>query len=82
MKLLIKKSFKYRIYPTRSQVSNLENQFSMCRHLYNWNLKERIEAYEKDGTTISYNQQQNQLPQLKIERPWYKGVYSQVLQDV
>jgi putative transposase len=82
MKLLIKKSFKYRIYPTGAQVANLENQFSMCRHLYNWNLKERIEAYEKDGTTISYNQQQNQLPQLKIERPWYKGVYSQVLQEV
>ncbi|MGD9687524.1 MAG: RNA-guided endonuclease InsQ/TnpB family protein [Desulfobacter sp.] len=82
MNLLIRKSFKYRIYPTRAQVSNLENQFSMCRHLYNWNLKERIEAYEKDGTIISYNQQQNQLPQLKIERPWYKGVYSQVLQDV
>ena len=82
MELLIKKSFKYRIYPTKAQVSNLENQFSMCRHLYNWNLKERIEAYEKDGTIISYNQQQNQLPQLKIERPWYKGVYSQVLQDV
>ena len=82
MDLLIKKSFKYRIYPTRSQISTLENQFSMCRHLYNWNLTERIEAYLRDKTTLSYNQQQNNLPALKKERPWFKSVHSQVLQDV
>jgi len=82
MELLIRKSFKYRIYPTRTQISTLENQFSMCRHLYNWNLAERIEAYQEDGTTISYNQQQNKLPVLKEERPWFKSVHSQLLQDV
>ena len=60
----------------------MENQFSMCRHLYNWSLTERKDGYEHDGSSISYNQQQNQLPLLKKERPWYKGVYSQVLQDV
>lgn len=81
MELLTRKSFKYRIYPTKSQISTLENQFSMCRHLYNWNLAERIEAYKEDGATISYNQQQNKLPALKKERPWYKGVHSQVLQN-
>jgi len=82
VELLTKKSFKYRIYPTKSQVSTLENQFSMCRHLYNWNLAERIDAYEEDETTISYNQQQNKLPALKEERPWFKSIHSQVLQDV
>ncbi|MCA1788116.1 MAG: transposase, partial [Desulfobacteraceae bacterium] len=75
-------AYKYRIYPTRSQVSRLENQFSMCRHLYNWNLEERIKAYEGHGETISYSQQQNALPGLKKERPWFKSVHSQVLQDV
>jgi hypothetical protein len=82
MELLTRKSFKYRIYSTKSQVFTLENQFSMCRHLYNWNLVERIETYQKDETTISYNQQQNKLPALKEERPWFKSVHSQVLQDV
>ena len=75
-------AYKYRIYPTKSQVSRLENQFSMCRHLYNWNLEERINAYKEHGETISYNQQQNALPRLKKERPWFKSVHSQVLQDV
>ena len=77
-----RKSFKYRIYPTKAQITNLENQFSMCRHLYNWSLAERKEAYEKLSETVSYNIQQNKLPDLKKARPWYKGVYSQVLQDV
>ena len=54
----------------------------MCRHLYNWNLEERITVYEKDKRTISYRQQQNALPELKERKPWYKSIYSQVLQDV
>ncbi len=80
MKIIM--AYKYRIYPIRSQVSRLENQFSMCRHLYNWNLEERINAYKDHGKNVSYNQQQNQLPGLKKERPWFKSVHSQVLQDV
>ena len=54
----------------------------MCRHLYNWSLNDRIEAYEADERTLSYQQQQNGLPALKKEKPWYKGVHSQVLQNV
>ena len=82
MKQLVRKSYKYRIYPTKSQITNMENQFSMCRYLYNWNLTERIEAYEKEQHSISYNEQQNKLPELKKEKPWFKSVHSQVLQDV
>lgn len=82
MEIVLRKTFKYRIYPTISQVSKLENQFSMCRHLYNWNLHERKEAYKEDKKTISYIDQQNKLPELKKERPWFKSVHSQVLQDV
>lgn len=78
----MRKSYKYRIYPTQSQLTNLENQFSMCRHLYNWSLKERIEAYENDKKSISYYEQANQLPTLKDVKPWFKGVNAQALQDV
>jgi putative transposase len=82
MSIIVRKAFKYRIYPTKAQVTNMENQFSMCRHLYNQALGERKSTYEQTGETITYNMQQNKLPQLKIDRPWYKGVHSQVLQDV
>lgn len=82
MQIQTTKTYKYRCYPTKSQISYIENQFSMCRHLYNWSLAERIAAYEKDGVSISYNVQQNALPALKKDRPWFKGVHSQVLQNV
>ena len=42
----MKSTFKYRIYPGKSQISKLENTFSMCRHLYNWSLSERITSYQ------------------------------------
>ena len=40
------KTYKFRIYPTKSQIGKLENTFSMCRHLYNWSLAERNMAYQ------------------------------------
>jgi putative transposase len=76
------KAFKYRIYPKESQITNLENQCSMCRHLYNWSLQERIKSYEEEGKSVTYYDQANKLPALKVEKPWYKGVSAQALQDV
>jgi putative transposase len=75
------KAYKYRIYPTESQETNIENMFSMCRYLYNWSLKERIDAWEQEERNITYTEQQNKLPAMKKERPWFTSVYSQVLQD-
>ena len=53
----------------------------MCRHLYNWSLAERIDAYKK-GEKINYYDQQNALPEMKKERTWFKSVNSMVLQNV
>jgi putative transposase len=75
-------TYKYRIYPLASQITKIKNIFSMCRHLYNWNLSERVGSYEKEKRTVTYLQQQNALPALKKERPWFKDIYSQVLQAV
>ena len=75
-------SYKYQIRPTKSQITKLENTFSMCRHLYNWYLKEKIEFYENEKISISKYDQFKKLPQLKIERPHFKFVHSQVLQNV
>ncbi len=135
----MKSTYKYRIYPTKSQESKLENTFSMCRHLYNRSLTERITSHqvwkyakdiekvinpdkrkfifsspmgqffyskEKELTglnllttlegvfgihftciwcnvpvKVDYYSQADNLPNLKKDRPWYKGVHSQVLQN-
>lgn len=72
----MKRTYKYRVYPLQSQITKIENDFSMCRHLYNWNLTEKIEAYKSENRTASYYDQQNALPKLKVEKPWFKSVYS------
>jgi putative transposase len=53
-----------------------------CRWLYNQTLEYRRNAWEQEQRTANYNETQNRLPQLKIERPSLKRVHSQVLQNV
>jgi len=77
-----RKTFKYRLYPTPTQADRLTWALDRCRELYNAGLQERREAYRMCGVAVGYLQQQNQLPAIKEERPEYKQIGSQVLQDV
>lgn len=76
------KAFKYRLYPNRAQEAALDTTLWLCRDLYNAGLKERREAYRKRGVTIGYYEQKRSLTEVKDGCPEYKGVHSQVLQDV
>ncbi len=73
---------KYRIYPTHAQVTRLEQTLTVCRELFNAGLSERRDAYRLWGKSISYRDQQNQLPEIKEIRPDVAEIHSQVLQDV
>jgi transposase len=77
----MKKAFKYRLYPTKQQEQALVKTLALCRELYNASLEERKEAYRMSKVAITYNQQANQLPDIKELRPEYNDIYSQVLQD-
>ena len=79
---MIIRTYKYRIYPNKEQAEKIDYTLDLCRWLYNSALEQRITAYKKHGKSISYYEQQNELPQLKKELPEFKEVYSQVLQDV
>ncbi len=79
---VIRKSFKFRIYPSRSQVLILENTLDLCRELYNAALQERRDAYDLNRVSISCFDQQKQLSEIKKIRDDLKSVHSQVLQDV
>src|SRR5215470_5585748 len=76
------KAFRYRIYPSHAQQSLLELWLSLCCELYNAALEERRQAFKISGKSISYQDQQDQLPEIKAARPELKRVHSQVLQDV
>jgi putative transposase len=78
----MRKSFKYRLYPTRKQAERLQHTLDLCRELYNAALEERRVAWRDHGIRVNYFSQSAQLPELKEARPDLVEVYSQVLQDV
>lgn len=70
------KSYKYRLYPTKSQVNQFTYILNTCRNLYNFSLDHRIQEYKTNKKSISYNQQAGLL---KFNPD--KSVYSQIKQD-
>src|SRR2546422_7090937 len=79
----MRKTYKYRIYPQKATEQKLYFVLNRCRELYNAALSERKDAYKYAGTSISYYDQQNDLPEIKHEiRPEYQDIAAHVLQDV
>ncbi len=62
------RAYKYRIYPTKSQIEMFAKHFGCVRFVYNYFLKKRTDSYEKDKTSISYYEMQAELPILKKKR--------------
>lgn len=77
----MRKTFKYRLYPTAEQIRTLDTWLMLCRRLYNACLEQRIAAWEKHKS-VNYYGQANELPALKQALPEYKTVNAQALQDV
>lgn len=76
------KTYKYRIYPTSEQAAIIINVLTLCRYLYNCALEHRIQAYKRTGKTVNKYEQMAELPDIKSEFPEFKGIHSQVLQEV
>jgi putative transposase len=80
---MLRKAFKYRLYPTWKQEQKLFWTLTRCRELYNAALSERKDAYKYEGRSVSYYEQKRDLPEIKAEiREEYQDIHSQVLQDV
>jgi putative transposase len=77
----MKTAYKFRIYPNRQHVAQLELTLDTCRHLYNQALADRKNAYEVEGISRTYEDQAAMLVAEKKDGN-FKGVFSQVLQDV
>ena len=78
----MRKTFKYRLYPTNEQRRLLERQLEECRWLYHHLLAERRDAWEQRRESVRLDDQHATLPARKAERPTLAGVQSPVLQDV
>ena len=75
--MIIRKAFKYRLYPNRAQEEHLAVQFGQARYIYNWGLAQSQARYP------GYCHLAKCLPKLKAEEEtnWLKMGHSQVLQQ-
>jgi putative transposase len=65
----VRKAFKYRLYPNRSQTEALDEMLETHRRLYNSSLEERREVYEAEKRTVSYGEQSGKLKEARKSNP-------------
>ncbi|MFQ3614181.1 MAG: transposase [Cyanobacteriota bacterium] len=91
-------AYQYRLQPTYEQRCQMSRWLEMLRHQYNYLLADRFDWWEMNRCPINacplvasiaepreqpnYYSQKRSLVPLKGERPWYKEIHSQVLQDM
>ena len=64
-----RRKITYKLYPTAAQIVLLETLLRLHKDLWNGALQERIEAWRKAGTSISYTDQCASLTQIRAELP-------------
>jgi putative transposase len=79
---VVHKTFKYKLSPTPQHVRTMAFVLRRCRELYNAALQERRDAWRKCHKSVTAARQSAELPAIKVVRPEYHDVHSQVLQDV
>ena len=78
----MRKTFRYRIFPTHKQTTLLEQTLDGCRWLYNHLLEERKTSWESEKKSLSCFDQCNTFKLLKEEQPFLKDIHSQILQNI
>lgn len=78
--MIVKRAYKYRLYPNRKQKEMLEQHFGCSRYVYNYYLRKRIDCYMLHKKSLTYQDNANDLVFLKKELPWLSDVNSQSLQ--
>ena len=73
-------SYKFRIYPTKTQEIQICKTFGCCRYIFNHFLDERITSYKATGKSPNRFEQDKQLPVLKKSFEWLKEVDATALQ--
>lgn len=77
----MRKTFKYRLVGSKEAFNNANTWLTLCRHLYNCALEQRIVIYKQNKGKISLYEQEHQLIELRKEFPEYKYIDMQVLRD-
>lgn len=74
-------TYKYKLFPSKSQQTAMQKSLDACRWIYNKALEMRKEAWEKRKENISHYDTIKMIPVWKKEYPFLKNAYSQSLQE-
>ena len=74
-------TYKYRIFPSKSQRTSLGNVLGACRFVYNKALETRKNAWEERRESVSKYDTINLIPQWKAENEWLKDGNAQAMQE-
>src|SRR5436305_4680109 len=82
-RVMTKRAYRYRFYPTDEQVKNLAQTFGCTRFVYNWALNKRKRAYFEAGVKLYTKDLSAAITALKKEEGtiWLKEVSSVPLQQ-
>ena len=77
----MRKSFRFRLYPTKKQRNTLQVSLDACRWVYNKTLEIRKESWEKEQLSLSLYDTNKLLTQWKKGKPELVNAHSQCLQN-
>lgn len=80
--ITFRKTYKEKLRPTPAQERALDEVLWRCHDLYNTALEQRIIAYQRCRASVSRNEQEAELKEIRAEFPEYEAIHSHVLQDV
>jgi putative transposase len=75
------RNYEYRLHPMGKQLDKLYSTFRLCSGLYNLLLTEHEAVYKQAGVSLTRNDLNNLIPNIKRQDARFKSVYSQVLQN-
>ena len=80
--MIVRKAFRYRLYPTAEQEQALAVQIGHARFIWNWALALRKATYKETGKGIGYYELKRRATALKYQAgtEWLQEADSQVLQ--
>jgi len=82
MKKLVARTYKFRVFPSKSVVKRLDKILGVCRFLYNSQLEYEEQLYFSERRFVGRDELNLLIPDWKSINPDLKKVHSQVLQNI
>lgn len=77
----MRKTYEFRLRPTRSQERHLIQTLNASRFVYNWGIEDRKVLWQYCHVSTGFNDQSSYLKHLKDANPWLKELHAHPLQD-